>query len=475
MNAVFWIIMIAVSIIVIAYAVLLLRAQHTAKNLKITLWDNCGYSTTKNIHTLYIDDYKKAWYVIGCYRVYNFSEIKNVRVDKIYKNNHYILKLSVVIEVDDPKCPDVYMVLLNKEQKTISYTYKSTLLLADDIVSQIKRMKRSEILTDVSPKQVTQKIPTNDINKEPAGVSYSKIEGSPNDYVVFDLETTGLDHIENDILEIGAIKYNNGIEVDRFHTYVKIGKPIPPFITNLNGISKDTIKDAPLIRTALRNFLNFIGNYNLIAFNSDFDMSFMQYNCEKKLNTLINNDVIDALPLARKYLPQLPNKKLETVKRHFGLTVGSHNAIDDCFVTNYLYQYCRQFEELRYRYAVPFLYDPRVLSDKEVEYLNAIVSICEKSGISRSQLSIRTSRGAMIIVEKNSETVVGFKLDGKLQYVLLQIPFEQFEANYPTEIKHTPSIKSEGNCTRLFVTNTEQLWQFESVIIKKRQRNWTTA
>lgn len=298
-------------------------------------------------------------------------------------------------------------------------------------------------------------------------IKYSKVEAAPNDYIVFDLETTGLDHIENDILEIGAIKYNNGIEVDRFHTYVKIGKPIPPFITNLNGISKDTIKDAPLIRTALRNFLNFIGNYNLIAFNSDFDMSFMQYNCEKKLNTLINNDVIDALPLARKYLPQLPNKKLETVKQHFGLTVGSHNAIDDCFVTNYLYQYCRQFEELRYRYAVPFLYNPRVLSDKEVEYLNAIVSICEKSGISRSQLSIRTSRGAMIIVEKNSETVVGFKLDGKLQYVLLQIPFDQFEANYPTEIKHTPSIKAEGNCTRLFITNTEQLWEFELLIANK--------
>lgn len=311
--------------------------------------------------------------------------------------------------------------------------------------------------------------------RERPKIQYTKIEDAPNDYVVFDLETTGLDHIQNDILEIGAIKYCNGSEVERFHTYVKVNQPIPQYITNLNGISNETVKDAPLIRTALRNFLTFIENYPLIAFNSDFDMSFMQYNCQTKLNATVTNGVIDALPLARKYLPELPNKKLVTIKQHFGLNVGSHNALDDCFVTNHLYQYCRQFEELRYRYGIPFLYEPRVLSDREVEYLNAIMSICEKNSVNHSQLSMRASRTGMIIVEKNNETVVGFKLDGRLQYVLLQIPFEQFEANYSTKIKHTPSIKSEGNCTRLFVTNTEQLWQFESVIIKKRQRNWTTA
>lgn len=304
-------------------------------------------------------------------------------------------------------------------------------------------------------------------------ISYSKIKAAPNNYIVFDIETTGLNHIENDILEIGAIKYNNGVENERFHTYIKNDKPIPQFITNLNGISNETIKDAPLIRTALRSFLNFIGDYTLIAFNSDFDMSFMQYNYQKKLNTSINNDVIDALPLAREYLRELPNKKLVTIKQHFGLEVGSHNAIDDCIVTNHLYQYCRQFEELKYKYAVKFSYDPRELSDKEVEYLNTIVNICEKSNINKSQLSMRTS-GTLLVIEKNNEQLVSIKLNGKLQYVLLQIPFEKFEEKYPTEIKHTPSSKSEGNYTRLFTTSSEQLWQFESAIIKKSQKNWTT-
>lgn len=306
-------------------------------------------------------------------------------------------------------------------------------------------------------------------------LKYSKVEASPSDYIVFDLETTGFDCESDAILEIGAIKYVNNIESGRFHTYINPQRSIPRAASAVNHITAAKVRNAPLVKSALEDFLLFIGDYPLIAYNSDFDMKFIQMKCTYNLGKKVQNDVIDALPLARKYLPQLPNKKLETVKQHFGLNVGSHNALDDCFVTNYLYQYCRQFEELRYRYAVRFLCEPRVLSDKEVEYLNTIVSICEKSGINRSQLSMRTSRTTTIIIEKNNETVVGFKMDGKLQYVLLQIPFEQFEANYPTEIKHTPSIKSEGNCTRLFVTNTEQLWQFESVIIKKRQRNWTTA
>jgi len=128
-------------------------------------------------------------------------------------------------------------------------------------------------------------------------------------------------------------------------------------------------------------------------------MGFIQIECSNSLGKTVKNDVIDALPLARKYLPQLPNKKLVTVKNYFNLDVGSHNAIDDCIVTNHLYQYCRQFEELKYKYAVKFSYDPRELSDKEVEYLNTIVNICEKSNINKSQLSMRTS-GTLLVIEK---------------------------------------------------------------------------
>lgn len=304
-------------------------------------------------------------------------------------------------------------------------------------------------------------------------IKYSKVEAAPKNYIIFDLETTGLKYFTDEILEIGAIKYIDNIETERFHTYVKVIKTIPDYITAINHITASTIKDAPLIKSALIDFISFIENYTLIAFNSDFDMSFIQYNCKNKLHKTIDNDVIDALPLAKKYLSDLPNKKLETIKRHFGLTVGSHNAIDDCIVTNHLYQYCRQFEELKYRYIIPFAYDPQELLDIEVEYINTVVEICEKNGISRKDLTLSKNSKFLSVIQ-NSRTIIEFKLYGRLQYALLQIPFSDFESECNTEIKYTPSVKSEGDRTRIFTENAQQLWEFEKYIVKKRHQ-WTVT
>lgn len=298
--------------------------------------------------------------------------------------------------------------------------------------------------------------------------AYNKIKGTPSDYIVFDLETTGLDCTTSEILEIGAIKYNDGVEIDRFHTYVRINKPIPEAITAINGISNKTVKGAPLIRSALSGFVSFIGDYTLIAFNSDFDMSFIQYNCQKRLKKAVTNNVIDALPLAREYLPQLPNKKLATIKKHFELDVGSHNAIDDCIVTNYLYQYCKQLEKIKYRYIIPFSYNARELSGKEVEYINKVVEICEKNGIKRKALYMN-EKNNLLVVNINSRPIISLKLHGRLQYALFNIPLSKFDAQFETEIKHTESIRSEGNGTRVFVDSPEQLWEFEQLIVKKRK------
>lgn len=292
---------------------------------------------------------------------------------------------------------------------------------------------------------------------------YSKIEGAPNDYVIFDLETTGFDSEKDAILEIGAIKYINNTETDRFHTYVNPERSIPKKASKVNNITVDKVKEAPTIKSVLPDFLAFIGNLTLIAYNSDFDMGFMQMKCNCNLDKKITNDVIDTLPLARKYLPQLPNKKLETVKQHFNLDVGSHNAIDDCIVTNHLYQYCKQFEELKYKYVIPFPYDPHELSNLEVEYINTAVEICEKNGTSKKGMILK-SGSLLSIVDKDYNTIVSFKLYGKLQYVLLNVPFDKFENECQTEIKHTASTKSEGNYTRVFTENPQQLWEFQKYI-----------
>lgn len=437
-----------------------------------SLWIDKGYTTTKQLNSLYIDENKKMWYVLGCSRVYSYSDIINCKIFKNYVKRTVVNRIEVHITVNDSSSSLIRIKLLDTKFSTSSFTYKSLLNTAQQIVAQLNYMK---VQKTPIPKSINTVFNTSSFTKrmtyrDRPKIKYSKIQATPNNYIVFDLETTGLDNIDNKIIEIGAIKYIEGKEQGRFHTYVNPDEHISFEITSINHISDDDVKNAPFVKEALMNFLNFIGEYTLIAFNSDFDMAFLQYNISKYFECDIKNDVIDALPLAYQYLSELPNKKLTTIKKYFNLDVGSHNAIDDCIVTNHLYQYCKQFEDLKYKYVIPFPYNPQELSDLEVEYINTAVEICEKNGISKKNLSLYKNSKLLSIKKNNSDTtdtVVSFKLYGKLQYTLLNIPFEKFESECKTDIKHTASSKSEGNYTRVLTENPQQLWEFEKYIIKK--------
>ena len=162
------------------------------------------------------------------------------------------------------------------------------------------------------------------------------------DYVVFDLETTGLDPKSSEIIEIGALKYLNDELVDEFSVLIKPKDAIPSEITNITGINDDMVKDALSIKEVLPQFINFIGNLTLIAHNSSFDLSFIEENILKLDLPMIDNKNIDTVVLARKYIPKAYNCKLETLKKYFKLDYGSHRSVDDCKTTNYVYQYCKK-------------------------------------------------------------------------------------------------------------------------------------
>ncbi len=162
------------------------------------------------------------------------------------------------------------------------------------------------------------------------------------DYVVFDLETTGLDATKDEIIEIGALKYINDTLVDELDILVKPNNPIPDVITSITGITNDMVSDSPTIKEALPKFIEFIENYSLIAHNSSFDLSFIEENINKLQLPMINNKNIDTVYLARKYIPKAYNYKLETLKKFFKLDYGSHRSTDDCRTTNYVYQHCKK-------------------------------------------------------------------------------------------------------------------------------------
>ena len=161
------------------------------------------------------------------------------------------------------------------------------------------------------------------------------------DYVVFDLETTGLDPKNNEIIEIGALKYHNDTLVQELDILVKPKVSIPSNITLLTGITDEMVKNSPSIEEALPIFLDFLSDLTLIAHNSSFDIGFIESKITELNLKEIANQNIDTVYLARKYIKETPNSKLEVLKKHFNLEYGSHRSLEDCYTTNYVYQYCK--------------------------------------------------------------------------------------------------------------------------------------
>ncbi len=159
-------------------------------------------------------------------------------------------------------------------------------------------------------------------------------------YVVFDLETTGINQERDAIIEISAIKVQNHEVIGEFSTLVNPGRHIPAGATAVNGITDDMVKDAPTIKTAMEDFLLFIENNVLVGHNiHTFDMNFIYDAALNFLGKEIKNDYVDTLYMARRYLPQLSHHKLTDVASHFGIqTEGAHRALFDCMMNQGCYE-----------------------------------------------------------------------------------------------------------------------------------------
>ena len=162
------------------------------------------------------------------------------------------------------------------------------------------------------------------------------------DFVSFDVETTGLNAACDEIIQIGAAKFINGVMTDKFVTYVKPTTSISEKVSKINNIYDYMVQDAPDIKEALTSFIHFIGDALLIAHNSDFDMRFIQTNLHALGFEILKNKVIDTLELAQinKYTFNFPDLKLETIKNTLSLDYPSHEALSDCLVCADFYIEC---------------------------------------------------------------------------------------------------------------------------------------
>ena len=160
-------------------------------------------------------------------------------------------------------------------------------------------------------------------------------KGQPMDgrFVVFDIETTGFSPLTCKIIEIGAVRVENGRITDRFSTFVNPKVPIPFRIEQLTSINDSMVMDAPTIAEVLPAFLDFCRDAVMVAHNADFDMSFIMENCRQQ-GFSDEFTYVDTVGMARFLLPALNRFKLDTVAKAVGVPLQNHHrAVDDAACT----------------------------------------------------------------------------------------------------------------------------------------------
>lgn len=168
----------------------------------------------------------------------------------------------------------------------------------------------------------------------------NRLSGYRPDYVVFDLETTGLSPETDTIIEISAVKVKKGKVEGSFSTLVNPGRRIPAAASRVNGITDEMVADAPVLKDALEQFLSFIGNEILVGHNiHSFDMKFLNCATQEFYGKDMGNDYIDTLYMARSCLKELPHHRLTDLAGYFHIsTKGAHRALNDCMMNQKCYE-----------------------------------------------------------------------------------------------------------------------------------------
>lgn len=168
-------------------------------------------------------------------------------------------------------------------------------------------------------------------------ITNSKNQSLDDSYVVFDLETTGFSPNTCKIIEIGAVKVENGVITERFSEFVNPQVPIPFKIEELTGIRDDMVMGAETIEEILPRFMEFCEGCVMIAHNAEFDMSFIRKNC-MDLDIPCDHTVGDTVAMARILLPALHRFKLDTVAKALKISLENHHrAVDDAECTAHIF------------------------------------------------------------------------------------------------------------------------------------------
>ena len=184
------------------------------------------------------------------------------------------------------------------------------------------------------------------VNNTSSVINGSYEGGFDEEFVVFDIETTGLSAANCKITEIGAVKIKGGEVLERFNVFVNPETPIPKEIVELTGITDEMVADAEKIDVVLPKFFEFVGDRLLVAHNADFDTGFIRV-AAKNLGLEFKNSYLDTLGLARAIIPTLKSYKLDKLAEHYKLgEFNHHRACDDAeMLANIFFKMLEQLQK----------------------------------------------------------------------------------------------------------------------------------
>ena len=166
------------------------------------------------------------------------------------------------------------------------------------------------------------------------------------DYVAVDIETTGLDPLNNKIIELAAIRIVNGKITEKFSRLVNPREPLSSFITGLTGITNAMLREADSIEEVLPHFLEFVGDSVVLGQNVRFDISFIGEACRRLWGNYFTNDYLDTLRISRLLFREHRHHTLADQVQRFGIGESvEHRALADAEQTYKCYEYMMTYME----------------------------------------------------------------------------------------------------------------------------------
>jgi DNA polymerase-3 subunit alpha (Gram-positive type) len=199
------------------------------------------------------------------------------------------------------------------------------------------------------------------------------------EFIVFDIETTGLSKEVNEIIEIGAVRVKNGNILEEFQSFVRPKLEVPYEITKLTGITQEMVKDAPEIERVLEDFWAFAKDTCLVAHNAAFDTGFL-FGASRKLGMQVKSDVFDTLLLARVHLKHMRSRSLDRLAAHYKIPLQHHRAVNDAICTAQVFY--AMLREITAEHSFTTLADLNYLADtavlaKTAQRPNHLVVLCK--------------------------------------------------------------------------------------------------